>query len=40
MTTFPPTPFPWKGATLVRGQSPLRVDYWSPPWGGPAEATK
>ncbi len=36
--TFPPTPFPLKGVTTVRGQGPLREFDLLPPWGGPAEA--
>jgi hypothetical protein len=36
MTPIPPTPFPRKGMTLVRGLRPLHVLAVSP-WGGPAE---
>ena len=36
--TFPPTPFPWKGVTKVRGHCPLHEVDLLPPWGGPAEA--
>lgn len=35
---FPPTPFPRKGMTVVRGLRPLHVVDSLPPWGGPAEA--
>jgi hypothetical protein len=38
MTTYPPTPFPWKGVITVRGFRPLRSNESLPPWGGPAEA--
>jgi hypothetical protein len=37
-TTIPPTPFPRKGVTMVRGHSPLRLSERLPPWDGPAEA--
>ena len=37
-TTYPPSPFPWKGVTLVRGLCPLQINDLLPPWGGPAEA--
>ncbi len=36
MTTFPPTPFPRKEVTVVRGLRLLRVQA-APPWDGPAE---
>ena len=36
MTPFPPSPFPRKGVTIVRGLRPLHVMA-VPPWGGPAE---
>ena len=35
-TTIPPTPFPMKGVTPVRGLRPLHLMA-VPPWGGPAE---
>jgi hypothetical protein len=38
MTTCPPSPFPWKGATAVRGLIGRSVLMAAPPWGGPAEA--
>ncbi len=36
MTTFPPSPFPWKGATIVRGPFPLRSVGLLHPLGGQA----
>jgi hypothetical protein len=38
MTTYPPTPFPRKGVTLVQPLSGFRFIDHTPPWGGPAEA--
>jgi hypothetical protein len=40
MMAFLPTPFPGKGATEVRGRSPLNLNVMPPPGGGPAEAAK
>ena len=39
MTTIPPSPFPCKGMTVVRGLRP-RHFLAVPPWGGPAEELK
>ena len=36
MNLIPPSPFPSKGVTIVRGRCPLHV-LAVPPWGGPAE---
>ena len=39
MTAILPSPFPWKGVTMVRARNALPVSEWLPTWGGPAEAT-
>ena len=39
MTPFPPSPFPGKVVTEVRGLRPLQLVGFSSPWGGPAETT-
>jgi hypothetical protein len=36
MTTYPPSPFPWKGVTLVQLLRGFLVYCSSCPWGGPA----
>ena len=38
MTTFPPSPFPWKGVTCVQPLARLPNIDSLPPWGGPTEA--
>jgi hypothetical protein len=38
MAPVPPSPFPRKGATAVRGLRPVWFVDLLPPWGGPAEA--
>lgn len=38
MTTYPPSPFPRKGVTAVRGLIGRSILMTAPPWGGPAEA--
>jgi len=38
MRTNPPSPFPRKGVTTVRGLCPLRLIDLLPLWDGPAEA--
>ena len=35
--TYPPSPFPRKGVTVVQPLRGFRVAGFSPPWGGPAE---
>ena len=39
MTTYPPTPFPRKGVTLVQPLRGFHNLVLMPPWGGPAEAS-
>jgi hypothetical protein len=38
MTTYPPSPFPGKGVTMVQSLRGFHIIDFRPPWGGPAEA--
>ncbi len=36
MSTYPPTPFPWKGMMQVQPRRGFHVCFFSRLWGGPA----